>query len=197
MVLRHRDAVRAGDAPVADASGGVMRRPRPCGDGHGAACAATTTPWTKSSPPQTPHGSRRSRAPARQAGADRAVAAERLGELDVGRGLGEPQLRVVRPAGQLARAATLVDRRGRPARRAEPRAASGSPPVVSSIVWSDRAVDWVLGVGSCWSWSGQRRTNKKAADPGSRVPRPRGCRSGVSRPVDSEVGTRGRRRLVA
>src|SRR5690606_17363754 len=28
---------------------------------------ATTTPWTNSSPPQTPHGSRRSLAPARQA----------------------------------------------------------------------------------------------------------------------------------
>src|SRR3954469_18929827 len=47
---------RAGDGYAATSD----LRGRPRGRLRG-----TTTPWMKSSPPQTPHGSRRSRAPAR------------------------------------------------------------------------------------------------------------------------------------
>ena len=60
---------------------------------------ATISPWTKSSPPQTPHGSRRWRAPERHSSTCRARAAEGLGELDTVGGVGEPQLGVVLAAG--------------------------------------------------------------------------------------------------
>ena len=62
---------------------------------------ATTTPPMNSSPPQTPHGSRRSSAPGQADLPDRAVQAQRLRLFDVGRGLGEEQLRVHQTARQL------------------------------------------------------------------------------------------------
>ena len=53
---------------------------------------ATILPFTNSSPPQTPHGSRRSRAPSRHVLLHRALEAEGLGRGDVVELLGEEQL---------------------------------------------------------------------------------------------------------
>ena len=61
---------------------------------------ATTRPATISSPPQTPQGSRRSIAPARQAGRMGQSHAHALGPLDVSRGLGEEHVRAFVPARQ-------------------------------------------------------------------------------------------------
>ena len=74
---------------------------RPCADVRAAACALTIEPRSMISPPHTPHGSARSSAAARHCAADRAVGAQRLGPLQLGRGVGEPQVGIADMTRQL------------------------------------------------------------------------------------------------
>ena len=113
----------------------------------------TTTPRSKISPPHTPHGSSRCSAPARHARPDRAVAAERLGPLQLGRRLGEPQVGVARAAGQVQPGAGRPRRAGSAQRRR--RAQVGRVPPSSGTDRTSTATSW-------WRW-GQK---KEAADPG-------------------------------
>ena len=61
---------------------------------------AITEPRSKISPPQTPQGSAAVQGACQAGVPDRAVGAEALGELELRRRLGEPQLRVLDPARQ-------------------------------------------------------------------------------------------------
>ena len=112
--------------------GGPPERPAPTGYFRGrprGRLRATTTPPMNSSPPQTPQGSRRSSAPARHSVPDRAVHAQRLRRLHVGGRLGEEQLRVLQPAGQLGDAC-----RCRTSRESSCEAHVGQLPVAVSVV---------------------------------------------------------------
>ena len=143
---------------------------------------AITTPRSKISPPQTPQGSARSRAPARQASRRGHPPHRALATSSWAGALGEPQLRVLDPARQGAPHRGGCDRGARP-----PRGRAAGPGEPGSAV-GRRVID---GLHHCRSSSysssataggepptGGRgrvpRTKRKAADPGVRVPRPRG-----------------------
>ena len=141
-----------------------------------------TAPRSKISPPQTPHGSARSSAPARQASRTGQSRAEALGQLQLRRALGEPQVGVLHPAGQrtpdrgagatrCAVASVLRDPpvQGSPGRRwdAGGRSSAALPLLLFSVC------DGRRGPADRWSGPGAAE-RRKAADPGVRVPRPRG-----------------------
>ena len=137
----------------------------------------TTTPWTNHSPPQTPHGSRRSRAPARHA-----------------RRAGQSWQRVLAystSAGASAKKSSgSFTRHGSCRRRAARRGRTGCPALAVEhgelhrghllvlFLMGDQSVWWSAGHLSglslvMTSWLGRTvRRNKKAADPGFRDSRP-------------------------
>ena len=85
---------RPGPATASQAATSVFRG-RPRGRLRG-----MTSPRRKSSPPQTPHGSRRCHGAGEARDPDGAPSAQGLGRLDIRWGLGEKQVRI-RPAGQV------------------------------------------------------------------------------------------------
>ena len=180
---------RAGERTHQAATGFLRGRPR-------GRLRATTTPWTKSCPPQTPHGSRRSRAPARHSLQCRAGPAERLGELDVRRALGEPELGVVLTArdvlaggcaawsmrsmqcGELHRChlPSVVPHRSRrgvlvTCHLGGSRPCGGGVRAGARFIWHSASSVLVFRAASRGA-----PDNTKAADPGCRVPRPGGDR---------------------
>ena len=105
-------AGRRPPGPARQAAGAsfLRGRPRP-------RLRATTTPPMNTSPPQTPHGSGALDGTGEAALDQRALAAQRLGLLDLGGPLGEPELGVVRAArdevgDELVERLAVVGRRG-------------------------------------------------------------------------------------
>ena len=136
----------------------------------------TTTPATTSWPPQTPHGSRRSSAPARQASRSGQGDAQRLGGLDVGGDSANQRSGSLGPAGQDGESDRSVGggAQGRRGRVGGSRGRVGCGEHCRGPLRCGRRRGLGMGRASGTGGADGCRESTKAADPG-RDPRPRGC----------------------